>query len=63
MAKKKGHPDKPVRVQFGKGATSHNILDGIHKAQDNWAKSHPKIANKLYPEVYDEKGNRIKTPK
>jgi len=51
--------NKLVRVQFPKDADAEQILDGIEKAQDEWAKRYPEKAHQLYPKVYDEAGNRI----
>ncbi len=51
--------EKPVRVQFKKNATAEDILAGIHKIQDEWAKRHPELAHRLYPKVYDENGKLI----
>jgi hypothetical protein len=51
--------EKPVRVQFGKNANADGIVNGIRKAQDDWAKANPEKAHRLYPTVYDEQGNRI----
>lgn len=52
--------EKPVRVQFQKGVTSQEILYEIKKMQDEWAKEDTARAHRLYPQVYDEKGDRIK---
>lgn len=57
--KKSDPKNKPVRVQFPKGATSEAIVDAIDKLQNDWAKRHPEKAHKMYPKVWDEKGNRI----
>ena len=51
--------EKTVRVQFPKDATAEDIVDGIRKVQDEWAKKHPERAHKLYPDVYSETGDRI----
>lgn len=48
------------RVQFGKEATAAEIADAIAGLQDEWAKRNPEKAHRLYPKVYDEKGERIK---
>ena len=58
MTKKKP-TEKPERVQFPKGANAEQIVDGIEKVQDEWARRNPEKAHRLYPEVYDEAGNRI----
>jgi hypothetical protein len=60
MADQKQKTKKPERVQFPKGADAKTILSGIRKAQDEWAKRNPEKAHRLYPNVYDEIGNRIK---
>lgn len=52
--------DKLTRVTFGKDASAERIADAIGEMQDAWAKKYPERAHKLYPNVYDEKGNRIK---
>lgn len=53
---------KPVRVQFGRGATAEHILDGIDKIQNEWALKNPEKAHQLYPKAFDEKGKRINRP-
>jgi hypothetical protein len=52
--------EKPIRVQFQKDVTAEGILSEIKKLQDEWAKKDPARAHRLYPNVYDEKGDRIK---
>jgi hypothetical protein len=52
--------EKPVREQFGKDADTKTIVESIRKIQTNWALERPEKAHGLYPNVYDEKGNRIK---
>ena len=61
---------KPVkknltRVQFSRDATADQIVDHIRKIQEEWAKEYPERAHRLYPNVFDEQGNRIpeKKPK
>ena len=58
MADKK--KDKLVRTQFPKDSTAEEILSGIRKVQDGWARRNPERAHELYPEVYSETGERIK---
>jgi hypothetical protein len=61
MADKKKDPyEKPERVQFGRGSTAEQIAGVIRKLQDDWALKYPERAHRLYPEVYDENGKRIK---
>ena len=61
MAEKK--KDKLIRTQFAKDSTAEDILSGIDKLQDNWAKKYPDRAHKLYPTVYSETGERIQKDK
>ena len=58
--KKKDPNEKPERVQFPKGSTAKQIADAIRKLQNDWALKYPERAHRLYPEVYDENGKRIK---
>jgi hypothetical protein len=64
VKKKKDEQDKPdgklKRVYFPKDSTAGDIADAIQEMQDEWAKKYPKRAHELYPDVYDEDGNRIK---
>lgn len=57
---KKDDKETIERVQFERGATAAEIADGISSIQDEWAKKYPDRAHKLYPKVYNEKGERIK---
>ena len=57
---KKQNPEKPERVHFPKDSDAKQILSEVKKIQDKWAKENPERAHRLYPEVYDEAGNRIK---
>jgi hypothetical protein len=49
-----------VRIQFGKDATSLEVLKAINKIQDDWAKAHPEKAHKLHPTKYAEDGSVIR---
>jgi hypothetical protein len=60
MADQKQKTEKPERVQFPKDSDAKQILTEVHKIQDAWAKRYPERAHRLYPEVYDDAGNRIK---
>jgi hypothetical protein len=53
---------KPVRVQFGPNPTAKEIFSAIREQQDAWAKSNPARAHELYPNTYDEQGDRIPKP-
>ena len=46
--------NKPImqRVQFSKDSTAEDILAGIRKLQDEWAKENPERAHTLYPKKY-----------
>jgi len=61
MTDKKKVNEKPVRVQFKKGADAKNVLSAIKKLQDEWAKKFPEQAHRLYPNVFTENGERIQT--
>lgn len=52
--------NKLTRVTFGKGTGAEQVADAIREMQDAWAKKYPKRAYELYPDVYDEEGNRIR---
>jgi len=54
---------KLVRTQFEKDSTANEIAAIIRQNQDDWAKRYPERAHRLYPNVYDENGNRIKPSK
>lgn len=53
--------DNLERVIFGKKTNAEQIADAIVQMQDDWAKKYPRRAHELYPTVYDENGNRIKS--
>ncbi|HMS00159.1 MAG TPA: hypothetical protein PKK96_10855 [Anaerolineales bacterium] len=65
-AKKTGKKNL-TRVQFSRDSTAKQIFKAIRESQTDWAKKFPERAHRLYPEVFDEQGNRIphenKTPK
>jgi hypothetical protein len=48
------------RVIFSKDSTASDMAKTIRQKQDEWAKANPKESHTLYPDVYDENGERIK---
>lgn len=48
-----------TRVQFSRDTTAKQIVQYIRKSQEEWAKKFPERAHRLYPEIFDEQGNRI----
>lgn len=60
MSNQEQENDKPERIQFPKEFDAKDIATVIRQKQNAWAKKNPERAHALYPEVYDEAGNRIK---
>jgi len=59
MNSQKKSDDQPQRVVFPPNWDAKQILAEIRRMQDEWAKENPKRAHRLYPEIFDEHGNRI----
>jgi hypothetical protein len=62
MTEKRKRTQKTERVIFPKGSNAEQIFDAIREKQDEWAKANPQRVHEKYPKVYDEAGNRIKSP-
>lgn len=48
-----------VRVQFKKDVKAKGIVDAIDNIQTQWARKYPERAHRLYPEIFNEKGECI----